>query len=917
MAAAGLGPVGPIAQPRRGPGLSKSLSSLTSPPEELLSPGAVHRLGGGQRGADGLQRVHSASGCRRRAPAVEPLQSASGSSTPSGGARQALLRSASSPAEKLARAARTFDRQLTSTFKSQEAKEFNGSATWAVPLDHGLALSTRFQNFKKDKYSQHFENGQGANPDQTGALLEAAAAAQAEIEAIAMVDKQGFADDVKHITGEIEELSRSIRLEHLEKNSPEERHSAAKEEGRRRKEAELRRARKKEQMARDPKRKVALRLENRRRSDDLDAMSASPKKGKPGQRSKEEIPMMKIEAHGHGGGVSEKVTIVDVLKIKQQCCYLDNPCTVADMLNEREREERWEREMSRGVSQSASTSRLFQSSNASHFFANSSISDLTCDERQERAAFMREEVQAKNLIAKMETMRSEWSYSPPCNLTVVTTASGKKTLSVGNTAKRATTKQEAADVAAVFDSVNQKGDEGRRKTGRRRSTAGGVLDSLTAKEDSLEMVKRRTNKGTATNRRRTSQMEEAEIIAFQALRKRVSLKWNLIRAVVKWLILSFNLKKKTRCAELVKGLVKQLGEWYRMRSAVRFFMNSVKMVQKYTRGFLKVKNKRCKVMDKEWEKLEDHHLAVFARHQTQVIVKEQKEMMAEAQGAWQQRKAKSKAAFFQIMQAEGGDISVDTSGQKIPRKERRAVIERYYNYAVRRHVRNSKQLILTVMDTLKARKDLHQFLKSLGAGADDTSTSLLGDVATTQTVDFPYHHLPEDMALNLMARCAQALAHLDQFRDHPANQAIPEHRRTIMKDYVLGSDAQGFARRIIDMMDRPCFKGRLGRNPSERADMILAEDEVMVGTKAQTGKAAGERRKSQLSVQIGEPEPPPPVDVEQVFSSFSPRLKDIVEEQIQEYKESASTEAASEDAFASLAPLAERMEAPDVKPPGE
>jgi len=882
--------------------------------------------------------VSSATG-RRRAPVVEPLQSASGSSTPSGGARQVLLRSASSPAvaEKLARAARTFDRELALTFKSKEVKkqggllfesqEFHAGAAsrWAVPLDQGLALSTRFQNFKKDQYKQQFDgtNGQGANSDQTGAMTEAAAAAQAEIEAIAMVDKQGFADDVKHITNDIEDLSRSIRLEHLEKNSPEERHNAAKEEARRRKEAELRRARKKEQMARDPKRKVALRLENRRRSDDLDAMSASPKKGKPGQRVKQEIPMMKVEAKGEGGK-SEKVTIVDVLKIKQQCTFLDGSSNVDDMLREREREERWEREMNRGDMSNTSLSRLFQSSEASvHLLDKDSFSELSKDERIERAALMRDEVQARTLIAKMETMRSEWSYAPCCNLTVVTSASGKKTLSLGKSGavdKRASSKFQASDIADLLAVEEPAPTEGNRRASRRSSVRkGSVVDALTATEETAA-IKKRQSIAFAARQRRQSQMEAEELAAFQALRKKVSRNWNVIRSVVRWSLLLFKLRKKDLSAELVKMLLKQAGEFARLRRAVKMYITSVKLIQRSTRAFLQAKKKRCQVMDKEWVKVEEHHLAVFFRHQAAMIVKDQKDMMAEAQGAWQVRKAKEKAVFLQMMQAgvEGGNIAIDTGSQKIPVKERRAVIGRYYNYALRRHVRNSKLLIDTVMDTLKARKDLHRFLQSLGA--DENPTSLLGDVSTTPTADFPYNHLPEDMILNLISRCAQALAHVSTFQDHPANQAIPEHRRKIIIDYNVGSDPQGFAKEIIDMMDRPYFKGRLGRHPSERADNIIAEEEMMVGTKA-IGKAAGERRKSQsaalVQIAIAPDTPDERLDVEEVFQSFTPRLKDIVEEQAQEYKESASVEAAAEDASASLAPLADSMEVPDVNPPDE
>eukprot|EP00913_Durusdinium_trenchii_P036005 g33687.t1 len=66
-----------------------------------------------------------------------------------------------------------------------------------------------------------------------------------------------------------EDLAKSILFQHLERASIEERAAAKAEEARRRREAELRRARKKEQMARDPKRKVALKIENKRREEEM------------------------------------------------------------------------------------------------------------------------------------------------------------------------------------------------------------------------------------------------------------------------------------------------------------------------------------------------------------------------------------------------------------------------------------------------------------------------------------------------------------------------------------------------------------------------------------------------------------------------------------------------------------------------
>ncbi|CAE7413984.1 STK33 [Symbiodinium natans] len=85
----------------------------------------------------------------------------------------------------------------------------------------------------------------------------------------------------------------------------EERAAAKAEEARRRREAELRRARKKEQMARDPKRKVALKIENKRR------FSGHEEDEEDAKKEKDAIPLRKYEVYGESG--PEKVNIVDIL----------------------------------------------------------------------------------------------------------------------------------------------------------------------------------------------------------------------------------------------------------------------------------------------------------------------------------------------------------------------------------------------------------------------------------------------------------------------------------------------------------------------------------------------------------------------------------------------------------------------------
>ncbi|CAJ1449127.1 unnamed protein product [Effrenium voratum] len=165
--------------------------------------------------------------------------------------------------------------------------------------DSGLATPTRLQNSLRMKYAFHLD---AARDEGTSAWPDA----DEEDDAL---DAETFADDVAQLSHTIEDLSRSLRLEHLQKNR-DAKIAAKAEAARREKEAELRRARRKEQMARDPKRKVALRLEQGRHAL---SKATTPVSGA------QEVPL--VPFHSDGCGVSNKapVPIVDVLKIQRSC----------------------------------------------------------------------------------------------------------------------------------------------------------------------------------------------------------------------------------------------------------------------------------------------------------------------------------------------------------------------------------------------------------------------------------------------------------------------------------------------------------------------------------------------------------------------------------------------------------------------
>lgn len=774
------------------------------------------------------------------------------------------------------------DKKLASHFKVKDKPLKAPSPSprqvaWAMPIDKGLAGSTRFENFKKEQYTIQIEDIKGSSDSGAGASAEAIAAAAAEAEVLGMIDKEGFVQDVSQINHSIEDLSRSIRFEHLEKNSAEEKQSAAREEARKRKEAELRRARKKEQMARDPKRKVALRIENRRREEELGARKAQDSTKGGSAKKNQDVPLAKYEAHGPTG--FSKVTIVDVQKIQNQCEFLESPASVAEMLQNREQEERRNRLMNSTMSTNVSSS-LFQSVQCSLTTPFQSTLELSVDERLDRASTLRAEAYAQTMLHKVSSMRSQWAYTVPYDIDVAerNTPRGSKTLVVKKTHTQ--NKRSASKLAAELE-IAVESEEGR-KVRRATMSSLAVLTQLAVPE-SFTKSKRASIKAMV---RKKSQMEAEELAAYEVLKRRARRNWNVVRALVKWSMLLFTTQKKNESAEMMKMILKNCGEFLRFSRAVRMFIDAVKVLQRRMKKFLAVKRKRCLQIEKDWMRIEEYHLNVWFRYHAQAVVREQKAQAhaAEAVGAANARKARSKKAMLQLVEAgvQGGDDLVTVIGCMIPAKERRAVIQRLHRVKLWKHLRESALCDVSVKETMQSQRDLCAFLKTMGSDARPEVPEHLPQI------DSEWYLLTEDEGIGIIARCAQALAHVSGFQEHPANLAVPENRRTTFSEYVAGSDPIGFAARIMQSMDFTAFRGRFGRPPSMRTEDILEEEQHganptkrdNIATKVTKGVAQEFQAWQDSSKE----------DVEEIFKSFTPRLREIYEVQVQEYNESKRTE---------------------------
>jgi len=144
------------------------------------------------------------------------------------------------------------------------------------------------------------------------------------------VDDQAraFHEGARALDQLIEGMARSVRMEHVGAGDPaEQRRLQEQEEERRQHELARNRARRREREARDPHKKIALRLENRRRFE-RDA-------------KQEPVPTKKVDFVGHGG--LETVDMVDVSVLRSRCEKLEKGETVQSLLDRRRQKEQQER----------------------------------------------------------------------------------------------------------------------------------------------------------------------------------------------------------------------------------------------------------------------------------------------------------------------------------------------------------------------------------------------------------------------------------------------------------------------------------------------------------------------------------------------------------------------------------------------
>ncbi|CAJ1449126.1 unnamed protein product [Effrenium voratum] len=211
-------------------------------------------------------------------------------------------------------------------------------------------------------------------------------------------------------------------------------------------------------------------------------------------------------------------------------------------------------------------------------------------------------------------------------------------------------------------------------------------------------------RGSAIVDERIKQLERAKKLRQCRLR---------MRACVQWLKILFRKRHRDDCIEKCLVLLRQLGEWVRIRGALKQFMNHVKTIQRTMRDYLGMKRRRCYIIEKDWCRIEDLNLSVHAQHKAQNAMQD-----------WQSKGRAKRRLFQAAVEASVSNkwkLIVDISSFRIPVAERRAVISAYHKRAIKRHMVIGKTFLQLVFDALKASRELDSFLNQFNYGGGSKS----------------------------------------------------------------------------------------------------------------------------------------------------------------------------------------------------
>jgi len=705
---------------------------------------------------------------------------------------------------------------------------------------------------------------------------------------------EAFKNDALAVDNLIMNLTSNLRLDGATgaKAKELERLKKEAEEARRRQAAEERAARAQEAAARDPHKKVNLKIENTK---------------KFGMAFIEElsIPMQQVDFHDDNG--IQQVSMVDVLQIRQRCKRCDTTATpsVESLIADQSRSDRMQGRdpktgrrkppkdgssgsLPAGPSKSGSPtdshpespvegkrarinpeSKLSQTGQATIEKGPRKKTDLTLTKRKEaRMKTQQSHAHMQNMLKKLNTMRSAPPEATLYNLEQIANQAQR------DLAYERTLAKEEAHIsfkASRSRTATFRTMDSRLSIETTRARTGSATEGEMEQDPTPRAIIRGTRRvmseksvgsGTVVARRSIKSLREN---CDPKVHERAMEATRIFRYAVSVHVLAGICRKKRKAIAIASTVIEAIGEWARVRQMMTRLTNNVKILQRAARQFLALKRKRCDLMSKEWQRVEDSHLEVHMNKLAKKTIQDEKNKAVEAKAgpegsikqkmAMQKNNANKDSKLIEKMMLN----NVHWIQYRIPSQDRKAVLSRFYMVHMKKKIVQTQNLIAVVHDIVQMHKDTLGFLKEFGAS--ETQGNDLKPMATRidghRERPSEFWVLSEDTALDLIAFAAQRMPKTDPWRDHPAN-------------------------REISGMDNPMYRPRLKAHKSGKAHDILG----MMGEK-RPGPVEDKRatlRKSTVHITAlsiaddGEElsKDDKPADIGDLWDSFTPRLRENV-----------------------------------------
>lgn len=561
-----------------------------------------------------------------------------------------------------------------------------------------------------------------ASPDLAGLLGEGTPEA---VDMDLLVEE--FNEDTSAIERDIEELTRNIRLEHLalggyDGPGRDQRLRAEREAAeQRRREQERRAARKREAEARDPHRKIALKIENKRLFGEEDAS----------------VPMHGVDFLGSTG--AERVTLVDVRLLRSRCMQLEEGASVKTLLDAQARKDRRAKDLEEGAQAAAQALRKSASLPdclASQSALTSSLikrpSPAVNNERRKRVQQQKKAQLTDSTLRRLYLMRSEFPDTV--------------TERWGNVAQKDRSTHDAEAVT--------------RKTIRETLMRSSLTGSMP--------LGHRMTKAVARNRSLASAAQDMYKAPMAPQMRR---HWCAARALAQWLVLYFCVSRRHRAMDRVKALLVHVSEWARVRSAMNRVLKAVRKVQSTFREYRAQKRSHLEIMDQAWQDAEDGFLQSYFRLYFRKIFEVPD---YDAKDYHTPDKMQLHKEIAEMRRSSLIERIIDWHKFRIPEQDRRLTIEQYYRVRQKRHVHAQEDFLSTIRTASGWQKDLEMYMQQLGTGLakPDIDGYTPEEMRRTKSADVEapaFWHLSEETALGLISFLAKGLKDTDPFQDHPAN----------------------------------------------------------------------------------------------------------------------------------------------------